>query len=79
MIRMYDHPLSTYRTTFAIAAAGKGPAAGGLVVDGSDPNFADPRIALTNPRRELPMLVDGDDIVVGYGAVAYYIEVRWPE
>jgi len=81
MLTFYEHPLSPYARKVKICLYEKGlpfdcrfvnPYAGP-----EDPNWD--AFVRASPRREVPVLVDGDVRVFDSTIIADYIEERWPE
>ncbi len=76
MVIVYEHPLSPYAQKVKIALTEKGVEFDARMPDlfsGSDEAFA-----ATNPRREVPSLVDGDVAIFDSTIILEYIEDRWP-
>ncbi len=77
-VLVYDHPLSPYGQKVKIALLEKG-----VVFDAQLPNAigsgtAESAFAKSNPRGEVPALVDGDVSVYDSTIILEYIEDRWP-
>ena len=75
---VYDHPLSPYAQKVKIALLEKGvpfeaPLPEAIGVGGAAGDFV-----TTNPRAEVPALVDGDVRVFDSTIILEYIEDRWP-
>ncbi len=75
---LYEHPLSSYAQKVKIALREKGvafdpelPTSLGAGDDGGV-------FAAANPRREVPVLIDGDDRIFESTVIMEYIEDRWP-
>ncbi len=76
MIVLYEHPVSPFAQKVKIALAEKAieyEARLPDLVGGNDPAFA-----ATNPRREVPTLVDGDVAVFDSTIILEYLEDKWP-
>ena len=76
---LYEHPLSSYVQKVKIALREKGLAfSAELPPDfGSAP--PDGPFAATNPRAEVPVLIDGDVTLFDSTVILEYLEDRWPE
>ncbi|MCR5880907.1 glutathione S-transferase family protein [Phenylobacterium sp. J367] len=79
MITLYDHPLSPYAQKVKIALREKGlafeaPLPGGLGAGGAAGEFVE-----TNPRAEVPALVDGDVRVFDSTIILEYLDDAYPE
>jgi glutathione S-transferase/RNA polymerase-associated protein len=77
MIKLYEHPLSPYAQKVKIALYEKGIPFETVVpnlLGGSDADFA-----ATNPRLEVPSLVDGDTTVFDSTIILEYLEDKWPK
>jgi RNA polymerase-associated protein len=77
-VLLYEHPLSSYAQKVKIALREKGvafdpelPTSLGAGDDGGV-------FAAANPRREVPVLIDGDDRIFESTVIMEYIEDRWP-
>jgi glutathione S-transferase/RNA polymerase-associated protein len=78
MIRLYEHPLSPYAQKVKIALREKDVAfevmlPGGLGAGGAAGDFVK-----SNPRAEVPLLVDGDTAIFDSTIILEYIEDTWP-
>jgi glutathione S-transferase len=77
MLKLYEHPLSPYAQKVKIALYEKG-----LPFETAIPNFlggSDVEFAKTNPRLEVPSLVDGDATVFDSTIILEYLEDKWPQ
>ena len=77
MIKLYEHPLSPYAQKVKIALYEKG-----VPFETAVPNIlggGDAEFATTNPRLEVPSLVDGDTKVFDSTIILEYIEDKWPK
>lgn len=79
MITLYDHPLSPYAQKVKIALREKGlefqaPLPGGLGAGGAAGEFVE-----TNPRAEVPALVDGDVRVFDSTIILEYLDDAYPQ
>ena len=79
MILLYEHPLSSYAQKVKIALREKSiefraelPASFGTGRDDDD-------FAASNPRTEVPVLIDGDVKIFDSTIIMEYIEERWPD
>jgi RNA polymerase-associated protein len=75
---LYEHPLSSYAQKVKIALREKGvafdlelPTSLGAGDDGGP-------FAAANPRREVPVLIDGEERIFESTVIMEYIEDRWP-
>ncbi|MEE8311954.1 MAG: glutathione S-transferase family protein [Candidatus Binatia bacterium] len=78
-VKLYEHPLSPYAQKCKIALYEKG-----IDFDAETPDLLSTRepsadFAATNPRVEVPTLVDGTAAVFDSTIILEYIEDRWPE
>ena len=77
MLKLYEIPLSPYVQKVRIALHEKG-----LEFESSAPNLfgtPDAEFLRVSPRREIPVLVDGDVVVFDSTIILEYIEERWPD
>jgi glutathione S-transferase len=77
MIKLYEHPLSPYAQKVKIALYEKG-----IAFEAAIPNFlggSDEEFTRTNPRLEVPSLVDGDTTVFDSTIILEYLEDKWPQ
>jgi glutathione S-transferase/RNA polymerase-associated protein len=79
VITLYDHPLSPYAQKVKIALREKGlafdaPLPGGLGAGGAAGEFVE-----TNPRAEVPALVDGEVRVFDSTIILEYLDDAYPE
>ena len=77
MLKLYEHPLSPYAQKVKIALYEKG-----LPFEAAMPNFlggGDDEFATTNPRLEVPSLVDGETTVFDSTIILEYLEDNWPQ
>jgi glutathione S-transferase len=75
MIKLYEHPLSPFAQKVKIALYEKGipfETAVPNILGGGDEDFAK-----TNPRLEVPSLVDGDTTVFDSTIILEYLEDKW--
>jgi glutathione S-transferase len=75
MVTLYEHPLSPYVQKVKIALYEKA-----IPFEPVIPNIfgGDPGFDRTNPRREVPSLVDGETAVFDSSIILEYIEDKWP-
>lgn len=76
MVKLYEHPLSPYVQKVKLALYEKGiPFETEIpdIIAGGDADFA-----ATNPRLEIPALVDGDVKVFDSTIILEYLEEKWP-
>lgn len=78
-IRVYDHPLSPYGQKVKIALLEKGIAFDARLPNAIGSGSTESDFARSNPRGEVPALVDGDVSVYDSTIILEYIEDRWPE
>ena len=78
MVTLYEHPLSPYaqKVKIALREKGVGFEIATPVAFGSGSAAGD--FAATNPRAEVPLLVDGETSVFDSTIILEYIEDRWP-
>jgi glutathione S-transferase len=77
MLKLFIHPLSPYVQKVQIALYEKG-----LEFESSTPDLLgmpDAEFLRVSPRREIPTLVDGDNIIFDSTIILEYLEDRWPE
>jgi len=77
MIKLYEHPLSPFAQKVKIALYEKR-----IPFETAVPNFlggGDEEFAATNPRLEVPSLVDGDVMVFDSTIILEYLEDKWPQ
>ncbi len=77
MLTLYEHPLSPYAQKVKIALYEKGipfEATVPALMGGTDPAFA-----ASNPRLEVPTLIDGATAIFDSTIILEYIEDTWPE
>lgn len=77
MILLYEHPLSPYAQKVKIALREKGIEFETRIPDlfgGGDAAFN-----AANPRREVPVLIDGELAVFDSTVILEYLEDRWPQ
>ncbi|MFO1068352.1 MAG: glutathione S-transferase family protein [Geminicoccaceae bacterium] len=79
MIRLYEHPLSSYAQKVKIALREKGVAFVAELPETFGTGRTDGPFASANPRREVPVLVDGTTAIFESTIILEYIEERWPE
>jgi len=81
MLTFYEHPLSPYARKVKICLYEKGIPFDCRFVDPyagpEDPNWQS--FVRASPRREVPVLVDGDVRIFDSTIIADYIEERWPD
>jgi len=76
MLKLYEHPLSPYAQKVKIALYEKG-----VPFEAVTPDIlggGDDRFAATNPRLEVPSLVDGEVAVFDSTIILEYLEDKWP-
>src|SRR5690349_2272938 len=76
MVVVWEHPLSPYAQKVKIALAEKG-----VAFECRLPDFMsgqDPELAATNPRLEVPALIDDETRVFDSTVILEYVEDRWP-
>lgn len=76
MITLYEHPLSPYVQKVKIGLYEKAIPFEAVIPDifGEDSGFD-----RTNPRREVPSLVDGETAVFDSSIILEYLEDKWPD
>jgi glutathione S-transferase len=77
MLKLYEHPLSPYAQKVKIALYEKG-----IPFETAIPNFlsgGDEEFAQTNPRLEVPSLIDGATTVFDSTIILEYLEDKWPQ
>jgi len=77
-VLVYDHPLSPYGQKVKIALLEKGVAFDAQLPNAIGSGTAESVFARSNPRGEVPALVDGDVSVYDSTIILEYIEDRWP-
>ena len=75
---VYDHPLSPYAQKVKIALLEKGVAFEAPLPEAIGIGGAAGDFVTTNPRAEVPALIDGDVRVFDSTIILEYIEDRWP-
>jgi glutathione S-transferase len=80
-IKLFEHPLSPYARKVKIVLYEKGVPfervfVTPLVIRETDPSF--PEFAATNPRLEVPCIVDGDFRCFDSTIIIDYIDEKWP-
>lgn len=79
MIVLYEHPLSPYAQKVKIALRAKGVDFEARLPKGLGSGAAADDFAAGNPRREVPLLIDGDQRIFDSTVILDYVEERWPE
>src|SRR5215470_7011100 len=79
MLKLFEHPLSPYAQKVKIALYEKCQTFESMI-----PNFlggieGNQEFAATNPRLEVPGLIDGDTTVFDSTIILEYIEDKWPQ
>jgi glutathione S-transferase/RNA polymerase-associated protein len=77
MLKVYEHPLSPYAQKVKLALYEKGIPFTAEIPDifgGTNTEFV-----ASNPRQEVPSLVDGDTYVFDSSIILEYIEDKWPQ
>ena len=77
MLKLYEHPLSPYVQKVKLALMEKGIPFTTEIPDILAGGGAD--FAATNPRLEIPALVDGDVRIFDSTIILEYLEDKWPE
>ena len=77
-VLVYDHPLSPYGQKVKIALLEKGVDFVAQLPNAIGSGTAESNFAKSNPRGEVPALVDGDVSVYDSTIILEYIEDRWP-
>src|SRR5512134_3532194 len=76
MITLYDNPFSPFARKVRMVLEHKGLAFD--AIDGLTPEGRS-ALAAVNPRVEVPVLLDGDLVVVNSADIVAYLEHRYPE
>lgn len=79
MLKLYDHPLSPYAQKVKLALMEKDVEFEALLPTNLGSGEAAAEFVETNPRAEVPALVDGDVGVFDSTIILEYIEDKWPE
>jgi glutathione S-transferase len=82
IVKLYTGPLSLFSAKVRIALAEKGLAFEHVSVGWSPEQRYEPHhpdVVALNPRREVPVLVDGDLVVTDSSRILEYLEARHPE
>ncbi|MGH7857765.1 MAG: glutathione S-transferase family protein, partial [Candidatus Binatia bacterium] len=76
MLKLYEHPLSPYAQKVKISLYEKK-----VPFDTTIPNLfgGDEEFARTNPRLEVPSLVDGDLRIFDSTIILEYLDDKWPD
>jgi len=77
MPKLYEHPLSPYVQKVKLALMEKGIAFETEIPDILSGGSAE--FAATNPRLEIPALIDGDIKVFDSTIILEYLEDKWPQ
>ena len=75
---LYEHPLSSYAQKIKIALREKGVAFDLELPESFGTGRTDGPFAEANPRREVPVLVDGATRIFESTIILEYVEERWP-
>lgn len=78
MLKLYDHPFSPYAQKVKISLREKDVPFESLVPEGIGAGSTGGEFADASPRREVPVLIDGDTRVFDSTIILEYIEDRWP-
>jgi glutathione S-transferase/RNA polymerase-associated protein len=78
MLKLYEHPLSSYVQKVKIALREKGIAFEAVRPDGVGRGGATGEFVVANPRAEVPALVDGGVMLFDSTIILDYIEEKWP-
>ena len=79
MILLYEHPLSSYAQKVKIALREKGLDFRGELPPSFGTGRSDDDFAVSNPRVEVPVLIDGDARIFDSTIIMEYLEERWPD
>lgn len=79
MIQLYEHPLSPFAQKVKIALRHKGITFDLARPEGLGSGAAAADFAQGNPRREVPLLVDGDCRIFDSTIMLEYLEEKWPD
>ncbi len=78
MLKLYDHPLSPYAQKVKISLIEKGVEFEAPLPTGIGSGQTDDAFARSNPRGEVPALIDGDVSVFDSTVILEYLEDRYP-
>lgn len=79
MLRLYEHPLSAYAMKVKMALNAKGLPYETLIPEGLSQGNTVGEFLESNPRAEVPTLIDGDVRVFDSTIILEYLEDKWPE
>ncbi|RAI57971.1 glutathione S-transferase family protein [Roseicella frigidaeris] len=79
MLKLYEHPVSSYAQKVKIALREKGLPFEVEVPEGLGSGRKDGPFVAANPRAEVPVLIDGAARLFDSTIILEYIEERWPD
>ena len=78
MLKLYEHPLSSYVQKVKIALREKNIPFEAVRATGVGPGGASGEFVTANPRAEVPALIDGATMLFDSTIILEYIEEKWP-
>ena len=79
MLKLYEHPLSSYVQKVKIALREKNVPFEAVRAQGVGPGGATGEFVAASPRAEVPALIDGQTMIFDSTVILEYIEEKWPD